>query len=66
VQDYGQAMHWFTKTADKGFVAALTFIGNCYSEGYQDYEKAIEYFQRAIDKDDAGAYYYLGSLYWAA
>ena len=50
-QDYKQAVHWFTKSAEQGDAEAQSNLGVMYGKGkgvLQNYKKAYMWFNLAI------------------
>ncbi|QHW00873.1 serine/threonine-protein kinase [Spirosoma endbachense] len=65
-QDYSEALRWYWKAADKGYMLSLSNIGALYQNGLgveRDYQKAREYYERAAAAGIAKAKYNLGELY---
>jgi uncharacterized protein len=64
-QDYHQALHWFTKAADKNNPEALLQLGGCHYYGLgttQDFGKAFACFRRAADLTNYAAMKSLGHM----
>ncbi|KAI9312964.1 hypothetical protein BX666DRAFT_2030847 [Dichotomocladium elegans] len=60
------AIHWYTKAASLGHVAAQRELGKLYHSGIgipKDYDKAFELFSKASAKDDPAATLLLGNCY---
>lgn len=67
IQDYVEAVKWFTKAVDLGNKDALIKLGLCYSDGEgvgQDKAKAVELFRKAADQGLAEGFYRLGNAYF--
>jgi uncharacterized protein len=66
MQDYAEAVRWFSLAADRGDAESLFYLGVMYSEGKgleQDYVKARECLLKAAEKTNSAAYHYLGQIY---
>ena len=66
LQDYEQAVNWYRKSADQGFVDAQFNLGNMYLRGggiEQDYTLAYSWFIKAAEQGDAASQYNLGLMY---
>jgi len=63
--DWGSAIKWLTKTAERGSWEAAAGIAEIYSHVLEDFGKAAEWFQRSIDMGSTAAWvkYSLGLLY---
>jgi TPR repeat protein len=49
-QDYGQALLWFTKSANQGFAQAQNQLGYIYQHKFgvpRDYKRAVAYYRSA-------------------
>lgn len=65
-QDYDKAFYWYTKSANKGFLPAITNLANCYYRGIGtkiDYEKAVRLLQTAFDSGYIPSYSGLAMCY---
>jgi hypothetical protein len=65
-QSYGTAREWYGKSADKGYVRAILYLGGLYEKGQgvaQNYAKAREWYEKAADRGDPTAMANLGVLY---
>ena len=57
-QDYGEAVKWWKKAAEKGNEDAMYFYGLCFYEGdgvSQDYGEAVKWWKKAAEKGHDGA-----------
>ncbi|NQZ10141.1 MAG: sel1 repeat family protein, partial [Algicola sp.] len=65
-QNYVQALVWFHKAAEKGFVDAQYNLGTMYKKGQGvklDYLQAVDWYQKAADQGDADAQFNLAIMY---
>lgn len=65
-KDYTEALRWYWKAADEGYLLSLNNIGALYQYGLgvdQDYQKARECYQKAAAGGIVKAKYNLGELY---
>ena len=65
-QDYAEAMAWFKKAADQGYLPAYLRIGLAYRDGRgvdRNYAEAAEWFKKAADQGYADAELELGWFY---
>ena len=65
-QNYEEALKWYHRAADRGYVLAYCNIGCCYEGGYgvpQDYEEAVKWYRKGAEKGDAMAQNNLGCCY---
>ncbi|KAF4641171.1 Sel1 repeat-containing protein [Toxoplasma gondii] len=66
MQDYEQAIFWYTKAAEQGSVTATNNLASLYYHGrgcQQDFEKAAELFKKAAAGGNTNALYNLGVCY---
>ncbi|MGA0555881.1 protein kinase domain-containing protein [Larkinella sp. VNQ87] len=64
--DYTEALHWYRKAAEQGYLLSLSNIGVFYRDGLgveKDYQMARDCFERAAAGGIARAKYNLGELY---
>lgn len=57
-QDYNEALKWFKKASDQGYMYGHSSMGKMYAEGYgveRNLDKAISYYQKACDAGYEGA-----------
>ena len=62
-KDYTEAIKWFKKTAEQGYVPAQLMLGICYKYGFGEYGEAMKWFRKAADQGNAQAQYELGYCY---
>ncbi|WP_338869796.1 serine/threonine-protein kinase [Spirosoma sp. SC4-14] len=65
-KDYTEALRWYWKAADRGYLLSLNNIGALYHYGLgveQDYQKARACYEKAAAGGIAKAKYNLGELY---
>lgn len=65
-QDYGKALHWFTKAARQGYVDAQNNLGAMYAQGLgirKDWNEALKWLSKAAKKGSADAQQNLGLMY---
>ena len=49
-QDYGEAMRWYLRAAEKGDAVAMNYIGDIFENGHgvaKDIGAAVKWFRRA-------------------
>ena len=63
VQDYQEALKWYTKAAKKGYTDAQNNLGNIYREK-KDYQGALKWYTKAAKKDNIVAQSNLGNMYF--
>ncbi|GAB3932294.1 serine/threonine-protein kinase [Larkinella terrae] len=66
-RDYSEALRWYWKAADQGYLLSLSNIGAMYQFGMGvavDLPKAREYYEKAAAGGIAKAKYNLGELYF--
>jgi len=64
-QDYGEAVRWFRKAAERGLARGQYSLGICYRDGTgveKDPEQAWRWFRKAGDQGDGEALYQLGVM----
>lgn len=64
--DFGKALDYFQKSANKEHAGALNNLGVMYLKGQgvaKNYELSISYFEKAANKDYPNAQFTLGKLY---
>jgi len=57
-QDYGQALAWYSKAADKGVPGAFTHIGRIHEDGLgvpRDLALAVKWYRKGVEKADSKA-----------
>ena len=62
-QDYVEALRWYRKATDQGYIQAQNDLGGMYYEGkgvHQDYAEALRWFRKAAVQGDAAAQYNFG------
>jgi len=67
IQDYKQAVKWYTKSAEQGDVKAQHNLGWMYDKGQgviQDYKEVVKWFRLASEQGNAPAQIKLGAMYW--
>ena len=67
VQDYKEAIKWYTKAAEHGHSAAMFNLASMYYEGdvvSQDYQIAAKWYKRAAERQHPRAQYKLGLMYY--
>jgi TPR repeat protein len=65
-QDYGQALLWFTKSANQDFAPAQNQLGYMYQHKFgvpRDYKRAVAYYRSAAKHDYALAQYNMGGMF---
>ena len=65
-QDYGQALLWFTKSANQGFAAAQNQLGYMYQHKFgvpRDYKRAVAYYRSAAKQGYALGQYNVGGMF---
>lgn len=58
IQDYKQAVHWFTKAAEQGLASAQYNLGVMYNKGEgvaQDYKKTVYWYTKASEQGQVDA-----------
>jgi TPR repeat protein len=63
--DYAEAVKWFRKAADQGFVGAQHNLG-AYRDGQgvaQDFHEALAWFRKAADQGYAEAQFAIALMY---
>ena len=66
-QDYAQAVKWYQRAADSGYIKAQKQLFDMYNSGFgveKDEAKAIEWLKKAADVGDAEAQCELGDMYY--
>ncbi|UCH46863.1 MAG: sel1 repeat family protein [Betaproteobacteria bacterium] len=66
-QDYGEAVYWYTKSAEQGLAEAQSNLAVMHYEGRgtpQDYQLAAYWFERAAKQGDAKSQNNLGAMYY--
>ena len=66
-RDYAEAVRWFRKAADQGYVEGEFDLSNMYADGHgvqQDYAEMVRWAQKAADQKYAAAQYNLGVAYY--
>lgn len=66
-KDVPEAIKWYRKSADQGFVAAQTGLALCYFHGIgvrKDFTEAANWARKAADHGNAGAQNLLGVAYY--
>ena len=66
MQDYAEAVQWYSKAAEQGFAEAQYNLGVCYENGQgvaQNYAEAVQWYRKAAEQGDANAQYNLGVCY---
>ena len=67
LQDYAEAVGWYTRAAEQGYARAQHSLGVMYSEGKgveQDYAEALRWYRKAADQGNAFAQSDLGGMYY--
>jgi|GEM_PF-1289588 len=65
-QDYKEALKWYRKAAEQGYVTAQYNIGIMHVRGKgvnQDYEEALKWFHKAAEQGNANAQFSIGVMY---
>src|SRR4029077_9361151 len=65
-QDYGQALLWFTKSANQGFAPAQNQLGYMYQHKFgvpRDYKRALAYYRSAAKQSYALGQYNVGGMF---
>ena len=65
-QDYGQALLWFTKSANQGFPPAQNQLGYMYQHKFgvpRDYKRAVAYYRSAAKQGYALGQYNVGGMF---
>jgi TPR repeat protein len=63
LQDDAQAVYWYRKAAEQGYVTAQAFLGAAYDLGKgvtQDYAQAAAWYRKAAEQGDTLAQWGLG------
>jgi len=66
-KDYGKAMEWYKKAADKGQKSAMGAIGGLYRVGHgvqADPKQAFEWFKKGAEREDDNSMLCLGNCYY--
>ena len=66
LQDYKEAVRWYTLAAEQGYALAQFNLGTIYQNGTgvpQDYKEAVRLYRLAAEQGDSGAQYNLGTMY---
>src|ERR1700730_2045569 len=66
IQNYGEAVAWYRKAAEQGFVQAQNNLGHAYHHGtgvLKDYNEALKWYRAAAEKNDRAAQNNLGYMY---
>lgn len=61
-KDITEAMKWFDKAAQLGYIEGLERIGDCYYE-MEDYEKALQIFNQLVEQDNRYGEFMIGQCY---
>jgi len=67
IQDYKEAVKWYTKAAEQGNVDAQYNLGLMYNNGQgviQDYKEAVKWYTKAAEQGNVDAQYNLGLMYY--
>jgi TPR repeat protein len=65
-QDYGQALLWFTRSANQGFAPAQNQLGYMYQHKFgvpRDYKRAVAYYRSAAKQGYALGQYNVGGVF---
>jgi hypothetical protein len=65
-RNYGEAVRWYRKSADRGDATAQANLACMYSEGHgvrQDYDEAVRWYRKAAGQGDADARHALRVMY---
>ena len=65
-KDYSEAVKWYRKAAEQGYMDAQYNLGVCYEKGQgvpQDYFEAVKWYRKAAEQGDMDAQYNLGYCY---
>lgn len=66
-EKYEEAVKYYEKAADKGFVEAWIKLGNCYDYGHgveENNEEAVYWYKKAAEAGNADGQYHLGYYYY--
>jgi alpha/beta superfamily hydrolase len=66
LQDYKEAVKWYTKSAEQGLVQAQFNLGNMYRKGQgvlQDYKEAVKWYTKSAEQGLVQAQFNLGNMY---
>jgi len=66
-EDDTEAVKWYRKAADQGYVRGQYNLGNMYAIGTgvpEDDKEAVKWFRKAAEQGDAQAQYNLGVMYY--
>ena len=66
LQDYEEAVKWYTKAAEQGHEMAQLKLGNVYRDGkgvLQDYEEAVKWYTKAAEQGSDLAQFNLGAIH---
>ena len=66
-QDSAEAVRWYRKAAERGYIVAQNNLGVAYSEGQgvrQDYPEALRWYRKAAEQGFAAAQHNLGEMYY--
>ena len=67
VQDYKQAIKWYTKAAEQGNAQAQYLLAGLYLKGEgvtQDFKQAFTWANKSAEQGEANAQYFLGGMYF--
>ena len=65
MQDYTQAVHWYTKSAEQGVADAQFNLGNCYENGEgvkKSYAMAVHCYTKAAEQGNVWAKFSLQTM----
>lgn len=65
-KDWNEALKWYRKAAENGYVKAQSVLGDAYSEGHivkNDWSEAVRWYRKAADQGDVQAQSQLGYAY---
>jgi len=66
LQDYKEAVKWYTKAAEQGNYSSQFSLGLMYNDGTgvpQDYKEAVKWYTKAAEQGLDGAQFFLGLMY---
>lgn len=66
VKDYGEAVKWYRKAAERNHALAQFYLGVCYYRGdgvAENHAQAVNWYRKAAEQNLALAQYYLGICY---
>ena len=66
LQDYKEAVKWYTKSAEQGLADAQFNLGWAYSNGrgvIQDYKESVKWYRKSAEQGDSLAQYNLGYMH---